>query len=128
MVTVQRQSVFTDDVAHLRQFPFPCCLSRENRFAAAGLKGSEPADRPAEEQSAPTGEPSPSQDHDLSLSEAADLTANTVPNGRNANAASLHCHADVEKPKYCSPAFFNTILRIDIVSKMLLCCHRLRRV
>lgn len=93
--------MFTDDVAHLRQFPIPCCLSCENRFDAAGLKGSEPADRPAEqqnkeeEQSAPTGEPSPSQDHDLSLSEAADLTANTVPNGRNANAASLHCHANV---------------------------------
>lgn len=69
-------------------FPCSCCLECESQFAAAGLKGSEAADRPAEEQnreeeqSAPSGEPSPGQDDDRSLAEAADTTANTLPNGR----------------------------------------------
>lgn len=66
-------------------FPCACCLECKSQFAAAGLKGSEAADRPAEqeqhkeeEQSAPSG----GQDDDPSSSEAADMTANSVPNGR----------------------------------------------
>ncbi|XP_075889762.1 acyl-CoA-binding domain-containing protein 4 isoform X2 [Nelusetta ayraudi] len=65
-----------------------------------GLKGGEPADRPAEEQSAPTGEPSPSQDHDLSLSEAADLTANTVPNDSGVSEG-LVLTSDSESETFC---------------------------
>lgn len=55
---------------------------------AAGLKSSEAADRPAveqnieEEQSAPAGEASPGQENNPGLSEAADVTASTFPNGR----------------------------------------------
>lgn len=79
-------------------FHLPECKSQ---FAAAGLNGSDAADRPAEEQheeeeqSAPSGEPSPSRDEDPSMSEAADTTANTAPNGRwDADAASLRRHQD----------------------------------
>lgn len=62
------------------------CISLH--FLATGLKGSEAPYRSGEEQnieveqSVPADEASPSQDNNPSLSEAADMTANTVPNGR----------------------------------------------
>lgn len=84
------------DVAHLCQFPVSCCRvwdkwtcknTGKSLFLSVGLKGSEHADRPVEaedkeeEQGAPTEDLCANSDHDLSLSEAMDLTANTVPNG-----------------------------------------------
>lgn len=80
--------VWTYDVAHLHQFPFSWDKwSDKSLFLSAGLKGSEHADRlveaedKEEERGAPAEDFRSNSDHDLSLSEAMDLTVNTVPNG-----------------------------------------------
>lgn len=84
----------------------------KNLFVSVGLKGSEHADRPVEtaykvqEQGAPTEDLHANSDHELSLSEAMNLMANTVPNGMKLIQLVSLCWANLKKPKFRSCAFF----------------------